>query len=54
MLKWTLIFFGLAIVAAIFGFGGAAGTLAFVAKILFFAFVVLLIVSAVRHMTAAV
>jgi uncharacterized membrane protein YtjA (UPF0391 family) len=36
MFKWTLIFFVVAIVAAVFGFGGIAGAAAGVAKILFF------------------
>jgi uncharacterized membrane protein YtjA (UPF0391 family) len=45
MLSWSLTFFGLAIVAAVFGFGGIAASLVGVAKILFFVFLVLLIVS---------
>lgn len=36
MFKWALIFAVLAIVAALLGFGGAAGTFAGIAKILFF------------------
>lgn len=47
MLKWTLTFFALAIIAAILGFGGLAGTFAFAAKVLFFVFIALLIVSAI-------
>ncbi len=45
MLKWSLIFFIVAIVAAIFGFGGIAGTTMGIAKILFFIFVALFILS---------
>jgi len=36
MFKWALIFAVLALVAALFGFGGMAGTFAGIAKILFF------------------
>lgn len=47
MLSWSIIFLGLAIIAGIFGFSGIAGTAAGIAKVLFFGFLVLLIVSAV-------
>lgn len=43
MLSWALIFFILAIMAAALGFGGLAGAMAGVAKILFFVFLVLLV-----------
>lgn len=36
MFKWALIFAVLALVAALFGFGGAAGAFAGIAKFLFF------------------
>ncbi len=36
MLRWTVIFLVVAIVAAIFGFGGIAESAAGIAKILFF------------------
>jgi uncharacterized membrane protein YtjA (UPF0391 family) len=45
MLRWSLIFFIVAIVAAIFGFGGIAGTTMGIAKILFFVFIALFILS---------
>lgn len=45
MLKWTVIFVVLAIIAAIFGFGGIAAGAASIAKVLFFIFVVLFIIS---------
>jgi uncharacterized membrane protein YtjA (UPF0391 family) len=45
MLYWALIFLIVAIVAAIFGFGGVAVASAGIAKILFFIFLVLFIVS---------
>jgi uncharacterized membrane protein YtjA (UPF0391 family) len=47
MLRWTVIFLVVAIVAAIFGFGGIAASAAGIAKILFFVFVVLFLVSLV-------
>ena len=45
MLGWAILFFILAIVAAVFGFGGLSATFAGVAKILFIIFIILLIVS---------
>ena len=36
MFKWALIFAVIALVAAVLGFGGVAGTAAGIAKILFF------------------
>lgn len=47
MLNWALNFFILAVLAAILGFGGLAGTFAWGAKVLFVAFIVLTIVFAV-------
>lgn len=40
MLKWSAIFFVVAIVAAIFGFGGIAEGAAGIAKVLFFIFLI--------------
>jgi uncharacterized membrane protein YtjA (UPF0391 family) len=45
MLNWTITFFLLAIIAAVFGFGGLAGTFAEIAKFLAVLFVILLVVS---------
>ncbi|MDB5295114.1 MAG: hypothetical protein JWO31_1097 [Phycisphaerales bacterium] len=45
MLRWALIFFVVAIIAAVFGFGGIAGGAMDIARILFFLFLVLFIVS---------
>lgn len=47
MLSWALLFFVIAIVAAVFGFGGLAGTASWIAQLLFFIFLVLFIVSLV-------
>ncbi len=45
MLGWAVVFLILAIVAAIFGFGGVAAASAGIAKLLFFVFLVLFIIS---------
>jgi uncharacterized membrane protein YtjA (UPF0391 family) len=45
MLYWAAVFFVIALVAAVFGFGGLAAGAAGIAKILFFAFLVLAVVS---------
>ena len=47
MLRYAVIFFIVAIVAALFGFGGIAAGATEIAKILFFIFLVLFIVSLV-------
>ena len=47
MLRWALIFFVVAIVAAVFGFGGIAAGAVDIAKILFFLFLILFVVSLV-------
>jgi uncharacterized membrane protein YtjA (UPF0391 family) len=45
MLYWALMFFIIAIVAAVFGFGGIAAGASQIAQVLFFIFLVLFIVS---------
>jgi uncharacterized membrane protein YtjA (UPF0391 family) len=45
MMNWVITFFLLAVVAAIFGFGGIAGTFADIAKFLAVLFVVLFVAS---------
>jgi len=45
MLWWAAVFLVVAIVAGIFGFGIVAGTAAWIAKILFIVFIILLIAS---------
>ncbi len=45
MLRWTIIFLVVAIIAAIFGFGGIAAGAASIAKILFYIFVGLFVIS---------
>jgi uncharacterized membrane protein YtjA (UPF0391 family) len=48
MLSWALTFFVLAIIAAVFGFGGIAAGASQIAQVLFFLFLVLFIVSLIR------
>jgi uncharacterized membrane protein YtjA (UPF0391 family) len=45
MLRWAVGFFLIALVAALFGFGGIAVAAAGIAKILFFIFLVLFLVA---------
>ena len=50
MLGWALTFLVVALIAALLGFTSIAGTAMGVAKILFFVFLVLFLVSIVMHM----
>lgn len=45
MLYWTVVFFVIALVAAVFGFGGIAASAVGIAKVLFLVFLVLAVVS---------
>jgi uncharacterized membrane protein YtjA (UPF0391 family) len=45
MLRWALLFLVVAIIAAVFGFGGIAAGATDIARILFFVFLVLFVVS---------
>lgn len=45
MLRWALIFFIVAIIAAVFGFGGIAAGATDIARILFFIFLIVFLVS---------
>lgn len=45
MLYWALVFFIIAVIAAVFGFTGIAIGAALIAKILFFAFVLLFVIA---------
>jgi uncharacterized membrane protein YtjA (UPF0391 family) len=47
MLQYALVFFIIAIIAAVFGFGGIAAGAAAIAKILFYIFLVIFLVSLV-------
>jgi uncharacterized membrane protein YtjA (UPF0391 family) len=50
MLRWTLTFLVIALIAALFGFGGIAVAAAGIARILFFIFIVLFLVSIVSSL----
>lgn len=45
LLNWALIFLVLALIAGVFGFGGLAKDSAGIAKILFFVFIIIYILS---------
>jgi uncharacterized membrane protein YtjA (UPF0391 family) len=49
MLQWAIVFFVLAICAGILGFGGIAVMSAEIARLLFFAFIVLFILASLIH-----
>ncbi len=49
MLNWALTFLVIALIAAVFGFGGIASTAAGFAQISFVIFLVLFLVSTVAH-----
>jgi uncharacterized membrane protein YtjA (UPF0391 family) len=50
MLRWAAIFFVIAIVAAVLGFGGIAAGAVEIAKILFFVFLILFVVTVIMGM----
>jgi len=52
-LRWALAFFVLALVAALFGFGGLAATSAGIAKTLFYVFLIVFLVSLIFGLTAS-
>ena len=49
MLYWAAVFFVIAIVAGIFGFGGIAVASEGIAKVLFFIFIVLFVIALVMR-----
>ncbi|MDF2449789.1 MAG: hypothetical protein K0R26_2293 [Bacteroidota bacterium] len=51
MLKWTAIFFVIAIIAAVFGFTGIAEGAASIAKTIFFFFLALVVITAILGFT---
>ena len=50
MLSWSLAFFIVAIIAAVFGFGGIASGAAEIARVCFFFFIVLFAASLIYHL----
>ena len=49
MLHYALVFLLIAILAAVFGFGGVAFAAAGIAKILFFLFLIAFVISLIMH-----
>ncbi|WP_208351418.1 DUF1328 domain-containing protein [Pseudaestuariivita rosea] len=49
MLYWAVVFFVVALIAAVFGFGGIASASAGIAQILFFVFLVLFVVTLIMR-----
>ena len=47
MLRWALLFLVIGLISAIFGFGGLEGTAMYAARLLFFVFLVMFVVSLV-------
>ena len=47
MLRWAILFFVIALIAAVFGFGGIAGDAAWMGKILLVVFLILAVISMV-------
>ena len=45
MIRWTITFLVIALIASLFGFGGIAQAAAMVAKVLFFIFLILFVIS---------
>lgn len=52
MLRWALGFFVIALIAAFLGFGGIAVAAAGIAKIIFYIFVVLFVISLIGHLAS--
>lgn len=49
MLRWAVTFLLVALLAAVFGFGGIAGAATDIARVLFFVFLVMFIISSFGH-----
>ena len=49
MLRWMIIFIVIALIAGVLGFGGIAGTSAGLAKICFYIFLALFVISLIRN-----
>ncbi len=47
MISWAITFLVIALIAAVLGFGGVAGTAVGIAKIIFFVAIVLFLISAI-------
>jgi len=49
MLQWAVVFFVVALISAVFGFGGMATAAMEAARILFFVFILLFLVAGIAH-----
>ncbi len=54
MLYWAAIFFVIALIAGVFGFGGVAAASAGIAQFLFFVFLIGFVISLVLHFARSV
>lgn len=52
MLRWSIAFFLIALVAAVFGFGAIAAGAATIGRVLFFVFLVLFLLSLIVRLVA--
>lgn len=50
MLRWAIIFFVIAIIAAVLGFGGIAGAASGIATLLFYVFIILFVIGLIMHL----
>lgn len=50
MLKWVVIFFIIAIIAGIFGFGNISAAAVSIAKIIFFIAIIIFLISLIAHL----
>lgn len=53
MLGWAFMFLLLSLIAALFGFGGIAAGAAWIAQVLFFAFLVMAVIIGILHLSGA-
>jgi uncharacterized membrane protein YtjA (UPF0391 family) len=51
MLSWAVFFLVIALIAAVLGFGGIAGTAVGIAKLLFFVFLIIFVISLIMGVT---
>jgi uncharacterized membrane protein YtjA (UPF0391 family) len=52
MLRWSMIFLVIAIIAAVFGFGGIAADAAVIAKVLFYIFIGVFVITLIAGVAA--
>jgi uncharacterized membrane protein YtjA (UPF0391 family) len=52
MLRWSMIFLVIAIIAAVFGFGGIAADAAEIAKVLFYIFIGVFVITLIAGVAA--